>query len=364
MDITIKCQLSLSKKLRALIQEGETRVTLVSQSITDGRGEASLTISSDKSINKNLGDFLGKETSIILVPMELVDVSVNNDTVSSIFSKNARTKPTRPSQPRQPVERLAAIEIDDDGDMDDDDAHLIKTQEEIEEETPAQFKVTKTPAYKKYISSIESLDEAVKAARNKVSDIDPDQYEDKRKRAEAMELKEKSEAIDVDAFIVNDKCANLAINDLGINLVLNSPYNLANISAKRLMGSRDLKSMFNAKLVKFIKPEEIPLYLRRAEQILEKPTLDVYSSPEEAEEHMERSGMNVERMDIGGDDLMRPTESESMLTNLTARPAPKMGGVVKTTHGNAASRTNRSISQDQQENSKGLKTIRRTGLSY
>jgi len=75
--------------------------------------------------------------------------------------------------------------------------------------------------------------------------------------------------------------------------------------------------------------------------------------------------MNVEKIDIGGEDLFRPTENQTLLTNLTSRPRPSnIGGVVKTTHGNTMSGTTRNISQDQQVNSKGLKTIKRTGLSY
>lgn len=361
MDITIKCQLSLSKKLRALIQEGETRVSLVASSITDGRGEATLRISSDKKIN-TVSDFIGKETSIMLVPLEMQNVSVNNDAVSSIFSKAPKSpKPTTPVGKRPSVERMAVVEPPED---DGDEAWSVKTQEEIQEEIPEAFEETKQPAFKRYINTMAELDLAIKAAKNKSSDIDIDSIQDARKRAEAIELKERSEAIDVDAFIVNDKCANLAINDLGINLVLNAPYNLANISAKRILCSRELKAMFNQGLVKFIKPEEINSYVKRAERAIENPTLEVFSSPEEAGEHMERSGMNVERMDMSIDDLARPSDTEMILTNLTSRPAVKSGGVTKTVHGNTSARPTRPTSQDQQENPKGIKTIRRSGLNF
>lgn len=374
MDITIKCQLSLSKKLRALIQEGETRITLVAPTITDGRGEANMVISSDKPLNKNLTDFLGRETSIILVPMELVDVTVDNSTVGTIFTKNlppkvAKTSTTSTtataakaaSPVRSAIDRIATYAEPEDG----EEGYAIKTEDEIAEEMPEQFNDTKNPAFKNYVDTIEALDNAIKSAKNKVSDIDPSLYPDNvRKRMELAEAKEKAEGIDADAFIVNTKCANLAVNDLGINLILNVPYNLANVSAKRLAGSRELRNLFKAGWIKLIKPEEIPQYINMAEDTIQKPTLDVYSSPEEAEEQMERSGMNVEKIDIGGSDLSRPTENETLLTNLTARPPVRTGGVVKTMHGNAAARPARNVSQEQQANAKGLKTIRRTGLSY
>lgn len=356
MDITIKCQLSLSKKLRSLIQEGEARIALVAPNITDGRGEANLVISSDKKINTNV-EFIGKETSIMLVPVEMADVTIEDSTVGTLFTKNARVQPNKK---RSAVDRMAVMDIDED----DEEAHSIKTKEEITEEIPETFAVTKEPAYRNYIESLAELDKAIAAAKNKVSDIDPDSIQDPRKRAEAMEIKEKLESIDVDAFIVNDKCANLAINDLGINLVLNNPYNLSNISARRLLGSKELKSMFNAKLVKFIKPEEVSFYMNRAVRAIEKPTLDVYSSPEEAEDHMARAGMNVEKIELSVSGLDGPTESEMLLTNLTSGPvASKTGGVTRTVHGNSPA-TRKTVGEKSQENTKGLKTIRRTGLSY
>ena len=357
MDITIKCQLSLSKKLRALIQEGETRIVLVAPNITDGRGEANLVISSDKNLNRG-EDLLGKETSIMLVPIEMVDVSIDPTTVGTIFTKNARIDST--ATVRSSVEKMAVMEIEA-----EKAAHSIKRQAEIAEELPQAFEITQKPEFRNYIETLEALDEAIDAAKTKTSGIDPDSIQDPRKRAEAKEIKEKLEAIDVDAYIVNDKCANLSINDLGINLVLNAPYNLSNISARRLLGSRELKAMFKAKLVKFIRPEEIPLYTKKAAMSVEDRSIDVYSSPEEAEEHMERSGMNVEKLNLSVDSLYAPTENEMLLTNLTAAPTnfTANGGVTRTVHGNTT-RTPKTVSDEAKQNSKGLKSIRRTGLSY
>jgi hypothetical protein len=356
MDITIKCQLSLSKKLRALIQEGEVRVTMVAPSITDGRGEANLVISSDKAMNKSLPDFLGKETSIILVPIDISDVTVEHESVGTIFTKNVPKKAT--AKPvRTAIDKIATYETPEDG----EEGYAIKTEEEIEEETPPPMKITKTPAFRNYIDSLELLDKATKDALGKTSDIDLSKIQDRRKLAEAMEIKEKAEAIDVDAYIVNDKCANLAINDLGINLVLNMPFNLANISAKRIMGSRELKSMFRAGLVKFIRPDEVQKYVAQAERAIEKPTLEVYSSRYEAGDSMENNeGMKMERMDMDLQDLEQPTEEEILLTNLTSRPVipNRMGGTTKSVHGNGA-RPQRSVPQSSEANAKGLKTIRR-----
>ena len=203
-------------------------------------------------------------------------------------------------------------------------------------------------------------------ARNKISDIDIDSIQDPRRRAVAIEEKEKQEAIDATAYIVNDKCASLAINDLGINLILNSPFNLANISARRLANSKDLRAMFNAKLVKFINPSEIPIYLKRAEDFDQDFGLPVYSSPEEAEESMAKSTRNVQPIEIGVNEMDRPTEQEMLLTNLTSRPHPQRSadGIVRTSHGSGQARTARSVPSSSSENKEGIKTIKRTGLSY
>jgi len=356
MDITIKCQLSLSKKLRALIPEGETRVTLVASSITEGRGEANLIISSNKNFNKTLPDFIGKETSIMLTPIEMEDITMDNNPVGNIFSKNANKTTTRSA-----ADKIAVIEAPEDG----EEKYAIKNEEEIQKEMPKNVRETQNPSFKRYVNSLAELDQAIQAAKDKVSKINPESYQDPRKRAEAIELKEKSESIDMDAFIVNDKCANLAINDLGINLALNAPYNLANISARRLMGSKDIKAMFNAKLVRFIKPEEKALYVKKAEQAFEKPTLDVYSRHEEAERQMEESGMNVEKIEMDSDYLSGPTENETILTSLSGSPMPRSsGGVTRTTHGNTSIRSSKPVPEEAKENSKGIKSIRRTGLSY
>lgn len=353
MDISIKCQLSLSKKLRAIIQEGETRITMVCPNITNGRGEAKLIISSDKKINKNQEDFLGKETSIMLIPVEIEDVSVNDSSVSSIFSKTVKTNKTNL---KSPIEKLAVIEPPEEKEL----HYAMKNEEELDEEIPEQFAETKNPDFKRYINTLDELNIEIEKARTKDSNIDIDKIQDKRQRAEALVLKEKSEAIDVDAFVVNDKCANLAINDLGLNLALNTPYNLANISAKRILCSKDLKAMFNANLVKFIKPQEVSLYVQKA--VFEMPTLEVYSTTEAAEEGMARAGMKVEALPIDINDLSSPTENEMMVTNLTSRPAVRtQNGTVKTIHGNSQpQRPVPSITTEPKENSKGIKTIRRT----
>ena len=359
MDITIKCNLSLSKKLRALIPEGETRITLVASSITDGRGEAKLVISSDKNLNKSLPDFLGKETSIMLVPIEMEDITMDNNSVGTIFTKSSHKNVSKPDKIRTVVNKMAAEEPPEIG----EEGYAFKTKEEIGEEIPKVFEETKNPSFKEYVDSLEALDIAVKKARNKMSAINPENIQDPRKRAEAIELKEKSEAIDVNAFIVNDKCAVLAINDLGINLSLNAPYNLANISAKRIWGSRDLKAMFDANLVKFIQPNEIDSYVKMAEEAFEKPTLEVFDI-RGAEKHSEESGMGVEKMEIDVDDY-GPTEQENLLTNLTPLPtAQTRGGVTKSIHGNTSAKSLKTITEGQKENSKGIKSIRRTGIQF
>jgi hypothetical protein len=61
MDITITCQLSLSKKLRALIGNNETSINIITSQIKDGKAEAKINLSLD-SIRKSDFEELFKTT--------------------------------------------------------------------------------------------------------------------------------------------------------------------------------------------------------------------------------------------------------------------------------------------------------------
>ena len=48
MDISFECHVSLSKKLRTIMGNGSCRMVLVADSLKDGKGVASLTVSGDE----------------------------------------------------------------------------------------------------------------------------------------------------------------------------------------------------------------------------------------------------------------------------------------------------------------------------
>jgi len=155
---------------------------------------------------------------------------------------------------------------------------------------------------------------------------------------------EKAGSIDSPAWIVNDTCASIRVNDLDISLELNSPYDLSNISAKRIDASSELKSLIRQDIVKFINPEDTGLYLEQAAMGAENyGSLEVYSSPDEAEAAIgkvavdgghavinEASAMNLTESELDG-----PTEEEIMinLTNIPAIKDPAVDGVRVTSHG-------------------------------
>jgi len=139
------------------------------------------------------------------------------------------------------------------------------------------------------------------------------------------EEKEKQESIGVSAYIVNTECATLSLNDLGISLSLNMPYDLSNISARRIASSKDLKQMIQAKFIKFISPAEAPAYIAKATGEAERMDmgLEVFSDHEAAQASIE-SGASGGRtvliddataMDVSADGPS--TTEEQRLINLT-----------------------------------------------
>ena len=340
MNITINCNISLSKKLRSLFKDGETKVTLICDSVTDGKGSARLVIISEDTILVP-NDFVGKETSIMLTPVE-IEINQDNEEISvgNIFS--ATSNGTNEGF----VSRLAATNAPTDNKK---IATAIKPRQQIEREIPKPFEVTRDPNFKKYISTVEELMiEARMASESKNSNVNLDAISDKRQRAIAIELKEKAEAIDKRAYIVNDKCASLAINDLGISLLLNIPYDLSNISAKRILESKELQSSLRNGLVRIISPNEVSSFHKKIKEV-ESFGLKTYSNPEEAERAIGQRNVNDDGMAIDidndlelGNDLDEPSEQEELATHV-GRPVLSgtttlSGGIRRSTHGSSGSR--------------------------
>ena len=188
-----------------------------------------------------------------------------------------------------------------------------------------------------FVINLQELIEEVDKAKSKVVDIDVNAIADPRKRAVEQERKEQMESIEKSAYVVNDKAGVLTINDLDITLALNSPYDLSNISAKRIAGSSELKSLLKAGYIKFIDPKEIDGYVKKAEEGHTTYGYEVFDNHEQAEAHMtqtEAGGINLDTpstlhsqptagngnnsMEITSADMDTPTEEEAVIMDLTS----------------------------------------------
>lgn len=383
MIISVKCNISLSKKLRALSKKN-TKFCMNTNTLINGVGDGTITFEVDD--NSDLSELLNKETSIIIVPTETVsrfsqgqsDNTDNTDNtydsrVSNLFMNGANIE----ENDSPLIQKIAAVKPPNNK---AERAYSVKPKEQIENEVPTVFKESQKPAAKKYITELNQLLEAVKSAENKKSNIDIGKIQNPRLRAVAMEEKEKAEAIDYPAFIVNTSCATLSINDLGINLALNIPYNLNNISAKKIANSKDLGAMFRAKMIKFIRPDEVQSYMNQVVNEQDKYGLEVYDNRRQAEAaigemgeskaHMSRVSQETE---LSLNDLEGPTEEEKILRSLPPRRESREqydnNDTVVTSHG-LNSRSNRldvrsrEVPSTSVENSKGIKSIRKSGVSY
>jgi hypothetical protein len=388
MSISIKCNISLSKKLRALIKNN-TKFYMKSGTLVNGVGEG--TISFEVENAPISSDFFDKETSIMIVPLEIDNKVINservqedshNSRISNIFSSGENIDEVDNSI----LNKIGAIKVPNNK---IERASAIKPKQQIEEETPDVFKVTQKPEAKKYITELNQLLKAVELAQNKKpskSEDDINKIQNPRLRAVAMEEKERAEAIDYPAFIVNISCATLTINDLGINLPLNTPYNLNNLSAKKIANSRELGAMLRSNMIKFIRPDEVQLYMDKVINEQDKYGLEVYDNHSQAEAAIERGVESKSHMytkkaqetQLSLEDLEGPTEEERILRSLSPRGSQSMqleqydeqeiqqeDEVIRTSHKISNPRLKqKDITSDSSENSKGIKSIRRSGISF
>ncbi|MFA7219256.1 MAG: hypothetical protein WC119_01970 [Synergistaceae bacterium] len=348
MDISIKCRVSLSKKLRSILGDSEGRVVLVADPVRNGVGEASLIISGDNLDINGVRQSLEKETSIQFTPLSFENNVPSESTVSNIFSSGGNVR----QGPRTVVDRLAATVPPEKGEV----AHAIKSAEEIT--TPPEFKEYQDPKFKSFVYSIEELMMAVKAAQGKESEIDLNAIENPRQRAIAMEMKEQAEAIDIPAYVVNDTCGSVRLNDIDLSLDLNIPVNLSNISAKRVGSSADLKAMLRQKIVKFIKPDEVESYRQKAIHGTQSMGLETYSTRDEAENAIGSTEKipKAESMYVGVEDDS-PSEQEQLAGLINLTPMGESNGARTSFHGGGQPRARKTIGSGSQINPKGIKTI-------
>jgi len=352
MDVSLECNVSLSKKLRSIIGDSEGRVVLIVDSVHNGTGQGTLLISGDNLNSNVVRQAIDKETSIQFTPFNIKEEIPSDTPVSAIFATGNLTQ----QGPRTAVDQIAVTAAPDKNKI----SHAMKRSEEIA--TPDAFSETQEPAYQQFVSNIEELMMAIKAAQGKEAEIDPITIEDPRQKAIAIEMKEQAEAIDIPAYVVNDSCSSVTLNDIDLNLNLNMPINLSNISAKRLETSGDLKAMLRSNVIKFIAPNDVDQYRVLAEQGVQKPGLEVYSTRGEAENAIDGDTHvpQAAQIDIPVDDT-GPSDQEQLagLMNLTPMNDTDDGGSRVSYHGEGGSRSQKIVGNDSEANSKGVKTISR-----
>jgi len=199
--------------------------------------------------------------------------------------------------------------------------HAIVHKEE--KPIPTEFKELSNEKCQEYITNLGDLLQAAKEASKHEVDIDVGSASNEREKAVLMELKKRGKSITMPAYIVNDKAGILSINDLDLTLVINAPFNLANLSGKRVAESGELRGLLNAGIVKFISPKEAQAYMNKMDtEIIKAPTLEVFDR-RGAENNMSTDNSNsvpldqADMMELTMDDLDRPTLEESMIIDLT-----------------------------------------------
>jgi len=317
----------------------ESTLTLVSQDIVDGKGTALLSLSSDSLSDVNPEEI--GETSIMLVPVENAQETPSDQNVScsNIFSSLSSG-----DKNNAVVKKIAATHAPEKG----QESSAMKEKAEI----PPSFSELHNGECSRWIKSMKEFVEAAALIKSKESSIDLESSKNEREKAVLMEMKEKEESIGIPAWIVNDKAGALSINDLDISLLLNSPYDLGNISAKRIVASKDLKILLKEKLVRFISPEERKEYVSCVLNREEKGAgLEVFDHHDQAMDNMGTTKENHYVIDesksteVNEKDIESKTEEENMILNLTqdmpTKKTPETSSEIKKTiHGSVTEESN------------------------
>jgi len=265
--------------MRNVLKNGG-KIILSSDSIELGKGDAIFVLDGQGLNLSDAEELIGQETSLMLTPLSIRESDPLELSVTNIFSNKKRTST------RTVVDRLAVTDPPERAEV----PFAVKPREE--RTIPQDFSEYEDENFVSFISDVETLMNEVKKAKNKVSDIQPETMSDKRQYGLALERKELEESIGIDAYVVNDSCASLTINDIGLDLPLNMPRNLGNISAKKLSSSRELWALFRQNFIKIITPKAAEQYIKKAGSMLEQfvPGLEVYDSSYEAEAAMVVNG--------------------------------------------------------------------------
>jgi len=311
MNLTFNCKVSLSKKIRSVINSSNARVVLHINNVSEGVGIGTLSIYTEEGNNYVLpSDFIDKETNISLTPISIQDEVQNiNRPIGNIFSNNANLKNSNKSV----IGRIAATSVPE---TKHEVSHAFKTEEDIVNEVPEEFVEALDPRVKKFAKNFEELMECVMRARTKTSEVDLSSAKNERQKAILLEQIELSEAIDEDAYIVNTKCKSISVNDLGIQLVLNIPFNLNKVSAKRVATSKDLRSLIDSGFIKIIEPKSVAQYAKlvASEEVFESGLRA--SGVDEAADNMfsDNARESASVMDLNSSELDGATEEEKLMS--------------------------------------------------
>jgi len=349
MKVSLDCNISLSKKLRSIIGNNGS-ITLMANELQEGKGFCKLILEADTQgtvlvDEGKMPQELKGETSIMITPITLTKENPPNNSSQEVGTIFSTTGDYAPAGPRTAVDKIAAVTAPETEAV----PHAIVSKEEIQ--TPEPFKILENPKCKDFVSNLSELLQEVEVAKSKVVDIDLNAITDPRLRAVEMERKEQMESIEKSAYVVNDKAGVLTVNDLDITLALNSPYDLSNISAKRIAGSSELRGLLKAGYIKFITPDQIDEYVKKAEAAHNTHGLQVFDNAEQAEANMARESVgydpdapsvlhtkpavNSNSMEVTAADMDTPTEEEKMIMDLTAGmgQSTSRAGVRSSVHG-------------------------------
>jgi len=331
MSLSLRCKVSLSKKLRAIVGENAT-VILMADSLEGGKGEGQLSItSSSMDEYDTLPAELNSETSISITPISITDDMPRDAGVSTIFS----SVPDNPSS--EPViSKIAAVKAPEAG----EESRAVQG----EPETPIQFAEVDEPECKNYITNLGELLDAVGE----------------------LEEMERAGMIGKAAYIVNRNYAIITVNDLDIDLPQNMPFNLGNLPAQKVAESVHLRQLLKGKLIEFVSPQEASDILEGIDSQDSAVTeLEVFDSPAQAEAAIGNKKTAViddeSALEVSADDLDGPTEEESIinLTGVGSSPIPSGDkGVRVSSHG---ARTSSRTTETSGDKKPALSTIRRLG---
>jgi hypothetical protein len=382
----LKCKISLSKKIRSILRNGGS-IVLASDSINGGKGEGTLVIKDRMNKELEIEELFGQETSIIITPIEEIETPLNS-TVSNIFYD----KGEKSNNQRTLIDKIAATEIPENNN------HSYYNKDEIQ--VPEQFQETQDQGFINYVRDCQELIREINNSKNKSSDIKVEAINENDPPAVVMnklmqmEKKEMQESIGKDAYVINKKCASLTINDIDLDLPLNYPKNLGNISAKKLANSKDLWNLFNSDMINLITPQEANHLCKNLRNIMDKGVpgeLEIYDSIYDAQEVMydPGSGKNkpethdfrdAEILDLSVESLENDSEEMKNLrmskdiqknNNISRNPEALSlsGNVRKSFHSSGDSveqekeqiivEKERTIKNQSKTNSKGIKTIKR-----